>query len=103
MSNERLRLATLALRRAMASEYHELAPVTAAQVTTYGEEDRTRAELELALSELADEHKPATVARLQLPAGVRLERIEVELERSGMPDRLKREIAITIAVVVVPE
>ena len=103
MSNERLRLATLALRRAMASEYHELAPVTAAQVTTYGEEDRTRAELELALSELADEHKPATVARLQLPAGVRLERIEVELERSGMPDRLKREITITIAVVVVPE
>jgi ATP-dependent Clp protease ATP-binding subunit ClpC len=103
MSNERLRLATLALRRAMASEYYELAPVAASQVTTYGEEDRTRAELELALSELADEHKPPTVARLQLPAGVRLERIEVELERAGLPDRLARKIEITLAVVVVPE
>jgi len=103
MSNERLRLATIALRRVMASEYSELAPVAASQVTTYGEEDRTRAELELALSELADEHKPPTVARLQLPGGVRLERVEVELERSGLPDRLARKIAITIAVVVVPE
>ncbi|MEP6863742.1 MAG: AAA family ATPase [Deltaproteobacteria bacterium] len=103
MSNERLRLATLALRRAMASEYYELSPVAASQVTTYGEEDRTRAELELALSELADEHKPPTVARLQLPAGVRLERIDVELERAGLPDRLARKIEITIVVVVVPE
>ncbi|MEO6771410.1 MAG: AAA family ATPase [Kofleriaceae bacterium] len=103
MSTDRLRLATLALRRALASGYYELAPVAASQVTTYGEEDRTRAELELALSELADEHKPPTVARLQLPAGVRLERVEVELERSGMPDRLARAITITIAVVVVPE
>jgi len=99
----RLRLATLVVRRAMASEYYELAPVAASVITTYGEEDRTRAELELALSELADEHRPPSVARLQLPDGVVLERVEVELQRTGVPDRLARKFAITIAVIVVPE
>jgi ATP-dependent Clp protease ATP-binding subunit ClpC len=100
---ERLKLATIALRRAMASEYHQLAPVTASSIATYGEEDRTRIELALALSELADEHRPATVARLQLPEGVRLEHVEVELALSGVPDRLARPVTITITVVVVPE
>jgi ATP-dependent Clp protease ATP-binding subunit ClpC len=99
----RLKLATVALRRVMASEYHQLAPVTASAISTYGEEDRTRVELALALSELADEHRPATVARLQLPDGVRIENVEVKLARTGIPDRLARPIEITISVVVVPE
>ena len=106
MSDEgqaRLRIATLALRRVMGSDYHELAPVAAAAITSYGEEDRTRGELELALSELADEHRPATIARLQLPDGVRLERVAIRVERSGVPDKLARPIEATIVVVVVPE
>ena len=103
MSDDRLRLETLALRRAMASDYDELSPVAASTVTAYGEEDRTRAELELALSELADETRPPTIARLQLPEGVRLEHVEVELVRAGVPDRLARPLAFTITVVVVPE
>jgi ATP-dependent Clp protease ATP-binding subunit ClpC len=100
---ERLRLATLALRRVLASDYHQLAPVTSSAVTTYGEEDRTRVELSLALSELADEHRPSTVARLQLPDGVRIEIVEVELGRSGIPDRLGKPIEFSISVVVIPE
>ncbi|MFT3699196.1 MAG: AAA family ATPase [Kofleriaceae bacterium] len=100
---DRLRLATLALRRVMASDYHELQPVAVASAIAYGEEDRTRTELSLALSELADEARPATVARLQTPDGVRIERVTVELPRTGVPDRLAREIEIEIAVVVVPE
>src|SRR5262249_29184015 len=72
-------------------------------IMSYGEEDRTRGELELALSELADEHRPPTVARLQLPDGVRIERVEIEVARSGVPDRLARPVKATRAGVVGPE
>ena len=104
MSDTRLRFTTLALRRALASELFELAPVASPAVTSYGAEDRTRTELELALSELPDEARPATVARLLLPAGVRLEDIEVELPRGGeLPGRLARPLRATITVIVVPD
>ena len=88
MSDAKLRFTTLALRRAMASEHDELAPLVSPVLTTYGEEDRTRTELELALSELPDEARPATVARLLLPEGVRLEQVEVEVARTEIEGRL---------------
>ena len=50
MSETKLRFTTLAVRRAMASEHDELAPIAAPAVCAYGGEDKTRSELELALS-----------------------------------------------------
>ncbi|HTR55836.1 MAG TPA: AAA family ATPase [Kofleriaceae bacterium] len=99
----KLRFTTLALRRELPSEHHELAPVAATAIAAYGTEERTRSELELALSELPDETKPASVARLLLPPGVRLERIELELARHDLPGRLARSFPIAIHVVVVPD
>ena len=103
MTDSKLRFTTLAVRRALASEHDELAPVVAPQLTTYGTEERTRSELELALSELPDESRPATVARLLLPDGVRLEHVEVEVARSELTGRLARPTRATITVIVVPE
>jgi ATP-dependent Clp protease ATP-binding subunit ClpC len=103
VSDTKLRFTTLALRRAMASEYDELSPLVSPALTTYGEEDRTRTELELALSELPDEARPATVARLLLPEGVRLEHVEVEVTRSEVEGRLAKPVRATITVIVVPD
>ncbi len=99
----KLRFQTLALRRELPSDHHELSPVAAPQVTSYGPEDRTRTELALALSELPDESRPTTVARLLLPDGVRLENVEVEVGRPELPGRLGRTHTISITVVLVPE
>ena len=103
MSDTKLEFTTLALRRRMASDYDELAPIVAPHVTAYGTEDRTRTELSLALSELPDEARPATVARLVFPDGVRLEQVEVELARTQLQGRLARPHRASITVVVVPE
>jgi ATP-dependent Clp protease ATP-binding subunit ClpC len=99
----KLRFDTLALRRELPSEHHELSPVTAPSIVSYGTEERTRAELELALSELPDEARPATVARLMLPAGVRLEHVDIEVARPELEGRLARSHRARIAVAVVPE
>ena len=103
MSETKLRFTTLAVRRALASEHDELGPVAAPGVVAYGTEARTRDELELALSELPDEARPTTVARLLLPEGVRIEHVDVELPRPDMPGRLARPQAARIPVIVVPE
>jgi len=103
VSDSKLVFTTLALRRALASDQSELAPVTAPHVMSYGPDDRTTQELQLALSELPDEARPTTVARLLLPDGVRLEQVEVEIPRVAMPGKLGRPITVTITVVVVPE
>ncbi|HEY5952028.1 MAG TPA: hypothetical protein VIV40_41310, partial [Kofleriaceae bacterium] len=103
MSDSKLQFTTLALRRAMASEHDELAPIVSPALTTYGSEERTRTELELALSELPDESRPATVARLLLPEGVRLEQVEVELARNDVEGRLAKPQRATLTVIVVPE
>jgi len=100
---DKLRFATLALRRALASDHHELAPIVAPSIMSYGPEDRTAVELALALSELPDEARPTTVARHLLPQGVRLEQIALELGRTELPGRLGRKHPVTITVVVVPE
>ncbi|MEO8705895.1 MAG: AAA family ATPase [Kofleriaceae bacterium] len=94
---------TLALRRTLASEHCELAPVVAPQVTSYGTEDRTALELALALSELPDEARPTSVARHLLPEGVRLEHVPLELGRTELPGRLGRKHPVTVTVIVVPE
>ena len=99
----KLRFQTLALRRELASDHHELAPVIAPSITSYGPEDRTAIELQLALSELPDETRPITVARLLLPEGVRLETLEVEVGRPELPGRLGRMHRISITVALVPE
>ena len=62
-SDPKLRFQTLALRRELASDNHELSPVVAPQVLSYGPPDRAAVELSLALSELPDEARPTTVAR----------------------------------------
>jgi ATP-dependent Clp protease ATP-binding subunit ClpC len=103
VSESKLRFTTLALRRAMASENDELQPIVLPQITAYGTEERTRSELELALSELPDEGRPATVARLMFPEGVRLEHIDVELSRSELVGRLGKPQHASITVIVVPE
>ncbi|MBL9015421.1 MAG: ATP-dependent Clp protease ATP-binding subunit [Myxococcales bacterium] len=99
----KLRFSTLALRRELPSDNHELAPVIAPQITSYGPPDRTTTELSLALSELPDEARPITVARLLLPDGVRLETLDVEVARPELPGRLGRKHAIALTVVLVPE
>jgi ATP-dependent Clp protease ATP-binding subunit ClpC len=101
--SDKLQFATLALRRVLASEHHELAPIVAPSITAYGPEDRTAMELALALSELPDEARPTTVARHLLPTGVRLEHIALQLGRTELPGRLGRKHPVTITVVVVPE
>ena len=103
MSDAKLAFTTLALRRMLASDQTELAPVTAPQVLSYGPENRTTQELQLALSELPDEARPTTVARLLLPDGVRLEEVEVEIPRPELPGKLGRPVTVTVTVVVVPE
>ena len=103
MSESKLKFTTLALRRALPSDHDELQPVVTPQFTSYGSEERTRNELELALSELPDEARPATVARLLLPEGVRLEQVEIEVARSEQPGRLSKPQRATITVAVVPE
>jgi ATP-dependent Clp protease ATP-binding subunit ClpC len=99
----KLRFTTLALRRELPSEHHELAPVAATAIASYGTEERTRSELELALSELPDETRPASVARLLLPDGVRLESIDIELARHDLPGRLARPFTMSLTVAVVPD
>jgi len=101
--SDRLRFTTLALRRTLASEYDELSPIALPQLTAYGSDENARAQLELALSELTDEAKPPSVARLLLPEGVRLEHIEVELSRSELEGRLGKPQRVTITAIVVPE
>ncbi len=102
-TESKLRFTTLALRRTLSSEHHEVMPVVMPKLVAYGTEDRSAQELALALSELAEEGKPATVARYLLPTGVRLEEIEVELGRGDLPNRLGRTSLVTITVAVVPE
>ena len=102
-SDSKLRFQTLALRRELASDNNELSPVIAPQITSYGPEDRTAVELALALSELPDEARPTTVARLLLPDGVRLETIDVEVGRPELPGRLGRKVTISLTVALVPE
>jgi ATP-dependent Clp protease ATP-binding subunit ClpC len=99
----KLRFTTLALRSELASDHHELAPVVAPTVLSYGPEDRTSLELTLAMSELPEEARPTSVARHLLPDGVRLEQIEVELGRTDMPGRLGKPITVTVTVAIVPE
>jgi hypothetical protein len=103
MTDPKLQFTTLALRRVLASDHHELAPIVSPQLTAYGSEQRTRSELELALSELPDEACPATVARLLLPDGVRLAHVEVEVARGEQSGRLARPTRAKLAVAVVPE
>jgi ATP-dependent Clp protease ATP-binding subunit ClpC len=103
VADAKLEFMTLALRRALASDQSELAPVTAPQIMSYGPEDRTTQELQLALSELPDESRPTTVARLLLPDGVRLEEVEVEIPRKNLPGKLGRPLVVTVTVIVVPE
>ena len=100
---DKLTFTTLALRRELPSDHHELAPVTAPAIASYGTADRTALELSLALSELPDEARPTTVARYLLPDGVRLEQLEVELGRSELPGRLGRTRTFTVTAIVVPE
>jgi ATP-dependent Clp protease ATP-binding subunit ClpC len=99
----KLEFETLALRREMASDHHELAPVSAPHILSYGTEENTRGELWLALTELPDETRPATVARLLLPDGVRLDHIDVELVRPEREGRLARPIHARVTIVIVPE
>ncbi len=103
MSDDKLRFQTRAIRRELPSDHHELAPVTDPSILSYGAEDRTAIELQLALSELATESRPHTVARHLLPDGVRLEEVEVQVGRPELPGRLGRRFPITITVAVVPE
>ncbi|MBV8756891.1 MAG: ATP-dependent Clp protease ATP-binding subunit [Deltaproteobacteria bacterium] len=103
MSETKLRFQTLAVRRQHASDNDELAPVAAPAVCSYGGEDKTRSELELALSELPDEARPTTVARFLLPAGVRVEHVDVELPRPDLPGRLGRAQHARIPAICVPE
>ncbi len=100
---DKLRFTTLAIRRAFASDHHEMAPVSAPAIVAYGAEGRVADELTLALSELPDEARPTTVARYLLPEGVTLQEVELELARTELPGRLGRTFAITISVIVVPE
>ncbi|HEY1811641.1 MAG TPA: AAA family ATPase [Kofleriaceae bacterium] len=102
-SEDKLRFTAQVVRRVLPSEYAELAPVASSHIATYGEEAHARSELELALSELAEEARPASIARLQLPAGATLELVEVSVARTGVPDRLAKPVTATVAVVVVPE
>jgi ATP-dependent Clp protease ATP-binding subunit ClpC len=103
VSDARLAFQTLALRRALPSDWFELAPVVAPSIASYGSEAQTAMELQLALSELADEARPTTVARLLLPEGVRLEDIEVSLGRPELPGRLGRSYPVTITLAIVPD
>jgi ATP-dependent Clp protease ATP-binding subunit ClpC len=103
VTDTKLRFTTQAVRRQLPSEHDELMPVAAPQVTAYGPEAKTRGELELALSELPDEARPTTVARLLLPDGVRIETVDALLPRPEMPGRLSRAQPARIPVIVVPE
>jgi ATP-dependent Clp protease ATP-binding subunit ClpC len=103
VSDAKLRLSTLAIRRELPSQNVELSPVASPALAAYGSEPHARAELTLALSEIPDESRPATVARLLLPDGVRLENVELTVARGELPGRLARPIRATTAVVVVPE
>jgi ATP-dependent Clp protease ATP-binding subunit ClpC len=99
----KLKFTTLSMRRELPSELVEESPVASPLVVSYGSEDRTQLELSLALSELPNESRPSTVARLLLPEGVRLEYVEIELARPLMPSRLGRPHKVTVACTVVPE
>ncbi|HWO23123.1 MAG TPA: AAA family ATPase [Kofleriaceae bacterium] len=103
MSETKLRFPTHAIRRELPSDHHEMSPVTSPAVLSYGTEDRTAIELGLALSELATESRPQTVARHILPEGVRLEDISVQVGRPELPGRLGKKLAITLTVAIVPE
>ena len=100
---DKLGFTTLALRRELASDHHEMSPVIAPAVVAYGGDDQVAGQLQLALSELPDEARPTTVARYLLPAGVRLEHLALELGREGLPGRLARRHPVTITVIAVPE
>ncbi len=102
-TKDKLRFTTQAIRRALASDHHEMAPVSAPAIVAYGTEARVADEMTLALSELPDEARPTSVARFLLPEGVTLEEVEIKLSRPELPGRLARPIVLTIAVVVVPE
>ena len=99
----KLRFTTLAIRRELASDHVELSPAIAPHIVAYGDPDAAPVQLALALSELPSETKPASVARLLLPAGVECLELEVEVARRELDGRLARGFPITLAIVVVPE
>ncbi len=101
--SDKLVFKTLALRRELPSDHHEMSPVIAPAVVSYGNDDQVASQLALALSELPDESRPTTVARYLLPAGVRLEHFAFELGREGLPGRLARKHPVTLSVILVPE
>ncbi|HEY4056936.1 MAG TPA: hypothetical protein VGM39_10010, partial [Kofleriaceae bacterium] len=67
MIDPKLRFETLLLRRELPSGNAEATPVAAPAIISYGPPQRTLDELQLALSELPDESRPTSVARLLLP------------------------------------
>ena len=96
----KLRFTTLALRRdARQSDHVELSPVVLRRRRCRtASEDRAARRARARAVRAADEARPATVARLLLPDGVRLEEVEVELAprraaraaRRGRTDRRSR-------------
>ncbi|HEV7559068.1 MAG TPA: AAA family ATPase, partial [Kofleriaceae bacterium] len=94
---------TLVLQRELPSELVETSPVASPNVISYGSRDHTLLELQLALSEMPSESRPATVARLLLPEGVRLERVTVEMARPALPGKLGHAHELSVVVVIVPE
>ncbi|HEY4240720.1 MAG TPA: AAA family ATPase [Kofleriaceae bacterium] len=103
MSDEKLRFATLAMRRVYRASQVVLSPLSAPTVVAYGSPAATLTELPLALSELATEERPTTVARYLLPAGARVETVEVEIRQAELPDRVARPFTVALAVGIVPE
>lgn len=101
--SDKLKFATMAFRSAHHSDYFDLAPIAAPSITSYGGEAETAFELALALSELAEEARPTTVARYLLPDDVRLETVEVHIARSELPGKLGKPLRAVLHAIVVPE
>jgi ATP-dependent Clp protease ATP-binding subunit ClpC len=103
MSDPKLRFETLLLRRELPSGNAEATPVAAPAIVSYGPAQRTLDELQLALSELPDESRPTSVARLLLPDGVRVVDVEVRVKRPALTGRLARATDVTVNVTLIPE
>ncbi|CAN5909588.1 hypothetical protein BH11MYX2_BH11MYX2_27640 [soil metagenome] len=103
MSDPKLRFETLLLRRELPSGNAEATPVAAPAIISYGPPQRTLDELQLALSELPDESRPTSVARLLLPEGVRVVDVEVRVKRPALKGRLARTTDVTVNATLIPE
>ncbi len=98
-----LELRTLVLVRELADGSELCAPVADLKLASHGRDGAALADQRLFLEEYLRDQRPEVLARFALPAGTRLEELEVQIPRDDLPERLQLAQPITVCCVVLPQ